>query len=165
MHHYFKISLIHTNDGHNKFWSAMLGFTDDFLPVVKVAYGRNGTKGNELNYPMESPRSSFNFFVKKVEEKLKKGYRLNEANTPKVIVLFSEIDGKSADLFKGIPAVASDLKAFMSMQFGLEMTIVDKDEETTVDDIEPYISPTKKSEPGNLKDMLKRRKAEAKFVF
>jgi len=58
--------LIHTEDGHNKFWAFFINTNNS----VRVRWGKIGTYGQE-----QQVANGFDYIISKVNEKLNKGYR------------------------------------------------------------------------------------------
>jgi predicted DNA-binding WGR domain protein len=77
-----KVRLEHTTDGHNKFYEIeYLGIHDAIRsPIntnykIKITYGKIHTQGSVSQHGFNNEEAARHFMEKKIQEKLKKGYK------------------------------------------------------------------------------------------
>jgi len=167
---FFKIALVNTSGGSNKFWKASIGnesLKDGYRPSYLAEYGKIGTRGTPNSQAKGSHIENWKFLKKKIQEKLKKGYIFDVRNTSKhFIIPETFFDGQkfTEKQIMETKRLARDVGSFCANRFDFSITPIYKGEgeirEATEEDIKPRQKPTT-----GLKDMLSRRKKEAKFEF
>lgn len=75
------IELLHNTEGHNKYYVLSLthdkrtGISQQFPFVVVITYGKVGTLGGTLTHKFAEKHLAHDFMNKRMQEKLKKGYK------------------------------------------------------------------------------------------
>lgn len=169
MQTFFKIALVHTTGGSNKFWNASIGIDKDReggnQPAYLARYGKIGTTGSVNPQAKGSHMANWEFLKKKVQEKLKKGYVFDSRNTsnhfvrPEIL-----LDGKrpSKSESKRIENLSRSVVGYCKRNFEHPVTVICKGP----DDIREVTKEEMKGpEPvrKGLKTMMNQRKKEAKF--